>query len=90
MVWHNPRATMPEEAKTVSVTQGETAGYWGQVPDLAENEVYTVSGVHDAAEKEKRAQAERDALFAKADRQEQSGSDDADKTSSRRTSVRKS
>ena len=66
MVAYNPRATMPEEAKLVSADEGHEHGYWGMVPDLADNEAYTVAGALKAEEQARKDHAKREAEWTKA------------------------
>lgn len=99
MVMHNPRAEMPKDAKLVPVAEGDEHGYWGQVPDLNDNEVYTAQGAYQAMEDEKKAQVKREAEWAEADRKtpsksvERAATKDADegekKPAARRSSAKK-
>jgi hypothetical protein len=66
MVMSNPRAEMPADAKLVPVAEGEEHGYWGQVPDLEDNEVYTAEGAYKAEQQAKKDHAKREAEWAKA------------------------
>lgn len=59
MVEHNPRATLPEDAEFVHVTDGAEKGYWGIAPDQTDNEAYTFAGQAERLEQARKDETER-------------------------------
>lgn len=89
MVMSNPRAEMPADAKLVPVAEGEEHGYWGQVPDLEDNEVYTAEGAYKAEQQAKKDHAAREAKWAEADRDRNGDPEGDKKAPARRSSAKK-